>query len=169
MPAHPDGLGPVQLIVVAFEGGRFDGRVLEELRRLRRDDAVRLIDLLFVARSEEGAVVEIEQDDLSAEESTEFGDLIAALLGLGSDEEVGTGADGQVRAARARQNGFPAEPEDVWFLADAIPHGTSAAFALLEHRWASPLRDAIESAGGHDLDDRWIHPEDLAAIGAPGS
>ena len=40
------------------------------------------------------------------------------------------------------------------------------AAALLEHRWAVPLRDTIEAADGHDLVDLWVHPEDLAAIGA---
>ena len=43
------------------------------------------------------------------------------------------------------------DPDDVWYLADEIPPGTSAGIALLEHRWAIPLRDAIERAGG----DSW--------------
>ena len=38
--------------------------------------------------------------------------------------------------------------------------------ALLEHRWAIPLRDAIRRNGGFPLADAWIHPEDLVAIGA---
>jgi len=37
--------------------------------------------------------------------------------------------------------------------------------ALLEHRWAIPLRDAIEEAGGAVLADEWVHPADLVAIG----
>jgi hypothetical protein len=28
-----------------------------------------------------------------------------------------------------------------------------------------PLRDAIVRAGGHNLVDAWIHPEDLIAVG----
>ena len=32
--------------------------------------------------------------------------------------------------------------------------------ALIEHRWAIPLRDAIHKTGGRTLVDAWIHPDD---------
>ena len=51
--------------------------------------------------------------------------------------------------------------EEVWYVDDAIPNGTAAAVALLEHRWAIPLREGIRSAGGFHLADAWIHPADL--------
>jgi hypothetical protein len=54
---------------------------------------------------------------------------------------------------------------DVWYAADAIPPGTAAAIALIEHRWAIPLRDKIAAAGGFPLADEWIHPLDLVAVG----
>ena len=54
---------------------------------------------------------------------------------------------------------------EVWYIADAIPPGMSAAIAVLEHRWAIPLRAAIERAGGVPLTDRWLHPQDLLAVG----
>jgi hypothetical protein len=148
MSDRPGDLGPVQVIVIAFEGGNFDAKILDELQRLRAQDAVRLIDLLFVAKDAQGAVVELEQGDFSAEGGAAFGELVRALFGAGG----------------TAQNGSPPSQEDVWFLADAIPAGSAAAVALLEHRWAVPLRDAIEAAGGHDLVDRWIHREDLPTI-----
>jgi hypothetical protein len=37
--------------------------------------------------------------------------------------------------------------------------------ALLEHRWAIPLREGIRRAGGFHLADAWIHPADLVGIG----
>jgi hypothetical protein len=55
---------------------------------------------------------------------------------------------------------------DVWFLEDAIPEGTSAAVALIEHRWAIPLRDKLIAADGVVLADEWVHPADLVAVGA---
>jgi hypothetical protein len=59
--------------------------------------------------------------------------------------------------------------DDVWFLADQIPAGTAAALAVLEHRWAAPLRDAIEAAEGHNFLDRWVHRDDLSPTGSePG-
>jgi hypothetical protein len=56
--------------------------------------------------------------------------------------------------------------ELTWSVADAIPLGTTAAVALIEHRWAIPLRDAIRRAGGETIADTWVHPGDLVAAGA---
>ena len=56
--------------------------------------------------------------------------------------------------------------DEVWYLQDAIPEGHSAAVALIEHRWAIPLRDKIAKAGGLTLSDAWIHVADLVAVGA---
>ena len=58
------------------------------------------------------------------------------------------------------------DEEEVWYIADAIPEGFTAAIAVLEHRWAIPLRDALGYAGGVMLADRWLHPQDLLAVGA---
>jgi hypothetical protein len=154
VPAATGELGPVQLVVIAFAGGSFDGHVLDELRRLRARDEVRLIDLLFVAKDAAGAVAEVQRSDLSGDERVAFGALVRDLIGTSAGE------GGEAREAA------PVDRENVWFLADEIPAGSAAAIALLEHRWAVPLRDAIESAGGHELVDRWIHREDLPPIEA---
>jgi hypothetical protein len=166
MVGRPSSLGPVQLVIVAFDGGSFDGRILEELRRLREHDAVRLIDLLFVAKGEDDEVIELVMGDLSAAESAAYGALVRALIGVGIGGEVSAPEAAKAAADSASQNGFRLGLEDAWFLADQIPAGTAAAVVLLEHRWAAPLRDAIEAADGHDLVDTWVHPEDLVAIGA---
>jgi uncharacterized membrane protein len=166
MAERSTGLGPVQLVIIAFEDGSFEGRILDELRRLRKQDAVRLTDLLFVAKGEDDEVIELVMSDLSAAEAAEYGALVRALIGVGVGGDVSAAEGQEVAADAASQNGSLLDPDDAWFLADQIPPGTAAAVALLEHRWAVPLRDAIEAADGHDLVDTWIHPEDLVAIGA---
>jgi uncharacterized membrane protein len=163
-PRDATNLGPVQLLVVAFADGRFDGRILDELRRLREHDVVRLIDLAFVAKDSAGEVFELEQSNLSDAEAAEFGALAGALLGFGAGAE-GVASAREIDAASAASNGSAPSGEEIWFLADAIPAGAAAAIVLLEHRWAIPLRTAIEDAGGHTLSDAWIHPRDLIAIG----
>jgi hypothetical protein len=162
------GLGPVQLVIIAFDGGSFEGRILDELRLLREQDAVRLTDLLFVAKGEDDEVIELVMSDLTAAESAEYGALVRALMGVGVGGDVTAAEGAQAASDAASQNGSLLGPEDAWFLADQIPPGTAAAVALLEHRWAVPLRAAIEAADGHDLVDTWVHPDDLAAIGAGG-
>jgi hypothetical protein len=160
------GLGPVQLVIIAFDGGTFEGRILDELRRLREQDGIRLLDLLFVAKGEDDEVIELVMSDLSDAEAAEYGALVRALIGVGVGGEVSVAEGEQVAADAASRNGSLLGLEDAWFLADQIPAGTEAAIALLEHRWAVPLRDAIEAADGHDLVDTWVHPDDLSAIGA---
>jgi hypothetical protein len=54
--------------------------------------------------------------------------------------------------------GVPAKPTP-------IPNDSAAAIALLEHRWAIPLRGAILEAGGTVFADSWVHPSDLVAAG----
>ena len=61
--------------------------------------------------------------------------------------------------------GAPVDEEAVWDVADTIPNGSTAGIALLEHRWAIPLREAIARANGTALADSWVHPADLVAIG----
>ena len=95
----------------------------------------------------------------------EFGAIVGALVGIGTGSEEET-----VRAAEAGahelEDGHLLGDDEVWYLADAIPEGSSAAVVLIEHRWAIPLRDKIVEAGGTALADEWIHPADLIAIGA---
>ena len=112
----------------------------------------------------DGEIVGIEISDLSSEQTAELGAIAGALVGLGMDGEEGMEA-GAVAGAEAAEDGFLGE-EELWSVADTIPMGTTAAVALIEHRWAIPLRDAIREAGGVPLADSWIHPEDLIALGA---
>jgi uncharacterized membrane protein len=158
--------GPVQMLVVGFENGKFSGEILAELRRLREHDIVRLVDLLFVAKDESGEIEAIEHSDLAEDEAEAFGALAGALIGMGAAGEEGAEAGAAQGTATVEERGSVMDPDNVWYVADTIPPGTSAGIALLEHRWAIPLRDAIERAGGDALVDTWIHPRDLVAAGA---
>ena len=155
--------GPVQVLVIGFEDGKFSGEILAELRRLREHDIVRLIDLLFVAKDRDGEIEAVDHSDLSRDESEAFGALAGALLGMGAAGAEGAESGAALGAIAANERDSIINPDEVWYVADAIPPGTSAGIALLEHRWAIPLRDAIERAGGETIVDSWIHPQDLVA------
>ena len=157
-------IGPVQLVVLGFEGNSFTGEILAELRRLRDHDVIRLIDLLFVSKDESGEVSVMEASDLTQEEAMEFGATVGALIGLGEAGEQGAVA-GAVAGAEALEDGHVFDEHEIWYVTDSIPNGSSAAVALLEHRWAIPLRDAMQNAGGTLLDESWVHPLDLVAVG----
>ena len=158
-------LGPVQMLVVGFTHLEPDGTILEELTRLKEADIVRLVDPMVVRKDEKGDVMAVQTTDLSQEESMQFGAIVGALVGFGTgDEEVAE--DAAVAGASALADGHVFDDDDVWYLADAIPNDTAAAIALIEHRWAIPMRDMILEKGGFVLADEWIHPKDLIAIGA---
>jgi hypothetical protein len=143
-------LGPVQLLVVGFDRPNFSGEVVAELERLRASDVVRVIDLLVVHKRADGLVQRVHHPDLTAAEGA--GAVVGALIGLGAAGQEGADA------------GQPRE-EELWSLDEAIPNDSAAAIALVEHRWASGVRDAIRAAGGVPVADAWIHPDDLAAAG----
>jgi Family of unknown function (DUF6325) len=149
-------IGPMQLVVLGFEGGEMRGEALAELARLAEHDIVRLVDALVVRKLEDGSfeLIEIAQD-LGG--GGEMGVLVGRLTGLTAEGEGEEPAAGDT----------PAEglEDEVWYVADAIPPGTAAAVALLEHRWAIPLRNALQGAGGALLEEAWVHPLDLEAIG----
>jgi uncharacterized membrane protein len=161
--------GPVQMLIVEFDNTGFKGEILPELTRLREAGLIRLIDLLIVAKDDDGNVAAVEATDLDLDEAMEFGAIAGALIGLGADGEEGLEAGAVAGAALAADGSVLAGEGQEWYVADAIPPGTTAAIALLEHVWASPLRDAIANAGGVTLADEWIHPEDLVAVGIAAS
>ena len=161
-------IGPVQMLVLGFEDPQFKGEILEELKRLKEADIVRVIDAAMVKKNEDDSVEILHTSDLSEEEAQEFGAIVGALIGLGAEGEEGMEA-GAAAGAEALEDGHVFDDDAVWYLGDAIPEGTAAAVALLEHRWAIPLRDKIAKAGGLTLSDAWVHVADLVAVGALAS
>jgi hypothetical protein len=136
--------GPVQVLVVGFDRPTFSGEVMAELDRLGRAGTVRLLDVLLLARAEDGT---FETLPLPAEAPPGLGTLAATILG---------GADAEAAGA--------SEVDGSWSLADAIPPGGTAAVALIEHLWATPLRDAIQRAGGNTLEETWLAREDVQRL-----
>ena len=43
-------LGPIEVVVVAFPGNRFNGRLVPELRRLIDADTISIVDGLFARK-----------------------------------------------------------------------------------------------------------------------
>jgi len=149
--------GPVQVLVVGLDRPTFSGEVLVEFTRLRDAGIVRLVDLLIVSRSDDGAF-----ETLALPEGVEadFGDLAAAVLGSPEDSTEAQ----QAAAADAQAAANATAP--TWSLADAIPVGGTAAVALIEHTWAAPLGAAIQRAGGSLLDETWLAQEDRELLEA---
>jgi uncharacterized membrane protein len=156
--------GPIQLLVIGFAEPKFDGRIRAELTRLRESDVIRLVDVIVVRKHDNGDIEALHGSDLSFDETEEFGAYAGALMGFGAAGEEGLEI-GAEAGAEAVEDGTILDDNEMWAIADAIPPGTAAAVALLEHQWAIPLRESIRGAGGVLLSDAWVHPSDLVAIG----
>jgi uncharacterized membrane protein len=119
----PD-LAPVEYIVIDFPGNRFDGSIVPALVDLVDKRTVRILDLVFVKKDDDGTVDCFEFDQLD-----ELGDL-GALDGDAGDV---------------------LSDDDVLALADDIPPGSSALFIVWEDLWAADLGRAVRNAGGEVL------------------
>jgi len=157
-------IGPVQILVIGFDDPKFEGKALAELKRLREQDVARLIDLIVVKKDADGNIERLTHSDLTTDEAEEFGAYVGALIGLGVDGAEGMEA-GAVLGAVSMEDGHVFDENETWYVDDAIPPNSAAAIALIEHRWAIPLREAIAEANGFHLADAWIHPTDLVAVG----
>src|SRR5476649_255068 len=78
---HHMATGPVEYIIVAFPGNKFTGQIAPELIALVESGTVRILDLIFIGKEEDGSVLAFEIDELDGVDAFdqlegEFGGLI---------------------------------------------------------------------------------------------
>jgi DNA-binding CsgD family transcriptional regulator len=145
--------GPLQVIAVSFGAGAdFEGRVLAEIDRLQGRGVLRLLDVLFVAKNEDGTIQRLVVGD-----DEDFGALLASIVLL-------EGADLKGPPEGGGASGF--DPTNASTLAESLLPGTALAFLLVEHGWAQPLFDAIAETGGALLGEGFLTSEAGLLAGA---
>ena len=132
-------LGPLEYLVVGFEGNRFTGQILAELRAAQEKGIIRVLDLFVMKKDVQGNVTALEVSELSDEEKAEFGPLAGNLMSLFS-------------------------PEDMQQAAASIPNNSAAGMLLFEHTWAIGLKEAIKNAGGIAAFGGLVAPEVLQEL-----
>ena len=135
--------GPMQLVVIGFGQAALPLDFVNQLRRLRDDGIVRLVDAVFVSKDEHGDLNEIRASDLSEDEAVLLGTLSGALFGYGAAGEEGAVLGAELGGLAAEQGEFGLSADDIDAIADLIPRGSAAAFILLEHLWAIGLKEAL--------------------------
>jgi hypothetical protein len=126
-------MGPLEYLVVGFEGNRFTGQILRELRAAHDKGIIRVLDLLLLTKDASGNLAAMELSDLSGEEAEQLGPIAGDLLQV-------------------------LEPDDVEAAASTIPNNSSAGLLLFEHTWAVGLKQAIMDAGGIPLAGGLVAP-----------
>jgi uncharacterized membrane protein len=137
-------MGPLEYVVITFEGNHFTGEILPELRALRNQDVVRVVDLLFFQKDAQGRLTAREFSDLTEEEAMPYGPIAGDMLDVFSDTDVEAAASD-------------------------LPNNSAGAILLLEHTWALRLREKILKAHGTVISAGLVpqtEVEDLAAAWA---
>ena len=135
-------LGALEYVVIGFrDNEHFTGRIADELGKISKRGVIRIVDIVFVAKAEDGEIAIIEADGLDQKAFEALKPALEDHMGLLTAEDVAT-------------------------LAMEIPAGTSALMVMFEHRWAEHLKDAIKDAGGFLVARETILPEVVAAISA---
>lgn len=159
-------VGPVQVILFGFDRtDQFRGEVLEELANLRGRSLIRLIDLFLAIKQPSGEVVAAEMNDLTEEESVEFGQVIGKLLGLPGMHGGEAAAEAVERTLAAASHSVGLDYHGLRQVVENLEPGKAFGVLMFEHTWAIPLRDAIRRAGGVPLAQGFLTQEALLIIG----
>lgn len=81
--------GPMQLLVIVFDNPDFHGQIRSEIESLMEKGIIRLIDLLFVWKDEDGNIKSMEATQLDEEEKMRFGAFMGGLIRYGAGGEEG--------------------------------------------------------------------------------
>jgi uncharacterized membrane protein len=117
-----DEMGPIDYIVVEWPGRQPNGEVAPHLIDLVDRGLIRILDLAFLTKDEDGTVSGLEISEV-ADQVTELAVFQGAASGMISDEDLA-------------EAGSALEP------------GTSAALLVFENTWAAPFATAVRRSGG---------------------
>jgi uncharacterized protein DUF6325 len=121
MATNEDALGPISYLVVEFPGSKMTGEGFPALVDLVDRGLIRILDLTFVTKGEDGSVLAVELADLDGD----------GTLDLAVFEGASTGLLDESDRAEA---------------AEAIEPGSSAGILLFENRWAVPFVQALRNS-----------------------
>jgi uncharacterized protein DUF6325 len=134
-------MGPIDYLLVEWPGRQPNGEAAPHLVDLVERGLIRILDLTFITKGEDGSVAGLELSDLG-DGAAELSVFEGASSGLLSDDDVNEAAA-------------------------ALEPGTSAALLVYENSWAGPFAAAVRRSGGQLVASGRIPAEDvLAALDA---
>jgi hypothetical protein len=139
-------IGPIEYLVVAFPGNKFKGEIVPALAELVENEIIRILDLVFIIKDEEGNVSAVELAELDPDhEAAGMSDIAQIDQGLLNEE-------------------------DIQIAADALDNNSSAGLLVFENVWATRLAEAVRNADGQLVaNERIPHDVVQAAMAAAES
>jgi hypothetical protein len=131
-------MGPISYLVVEFPGSKMTGEGLPILVDLVNEGVIRILDLVFVVKAQDGSLGVITIADLDHD----------GTLDLAVFEGVSSGLVSQ---------------EDLDDAAPVIAPGSSAAILIFENRWATPFIQALRRGDAQLVAAGYIPQTELVA------
>ena len=116
-------IGPVDYLIVAFPGNRFTGEIAPALAHLADAGTIRIIDIAFVSKDEDGEVAAFELTELDPEVREGLENLGVEVQGLFNEDDLAAAAE-------------------------ELEPNSSAALLVWENVWAKGVAKAMRDAGG---------------------
>jgi len=138
MAEEADVMGPVGYLVVEFPGNKMTGEGLPILVDLVDRGLIRVLDLIFVMKEEDGTVHAAELRDFDGDGTNDLAVFDGASSGLLGDDDI------------AESGGV-------------LEAGSSAAVLVYENRWAAPFTAALRRGGAQLVAAGFIPQDDLLA------
>ena len=138
MASDDDALGPNSYLIVEFPGNKMTGEGLPALVDLVDRGLIRVLDLLFVMKDEDGTVGVIDISDVDGDGELDLTVFEGASSGLFDEGDLAEAAP-------------------------AIEPGSSAAILLFENRWAMPFVSAIRRGGAEVVAAGYVPQDALLA------
>lgn len=135
--------GPIDYIVVGFEGNKFDGSILKALADALDNGVIALVALSVIAKDENGAVTSLDIADLGDEYAV---DLVEKYS---SDQSA-------------------VSQDDIDEVAELLDNNTAAGLLVIEQLWAKPLKMALIDANATLVAEGRIHPEAAEELNSKG-
>jgi hypothetical protein len=115
-------MGPVDFLVVEFPGAHMTGEGLPLLVDLVDRGIIRVLDLVFVKKRDDGTVLSLDLGEIDRDGTRGLSVFAGASSGL-----LG--------------------PDDLAEVGEALEAGSAAAIVVYENRWAAPLATALVRGG----------------------
>jgi hypothetical protein len=133
-------MGPISYVIVQFPGNKMTGEGFPILVDLVDQGLIRILDLVFITRADDGSTAVLELNDLDRDDNVE--------VDLAVFDGVSSGLIGESDIAEA---------------ANAIEPGSSAGVLLFENRWATSFVQALRRGGAELVAAGYIPQDDLVA------